>query len=86
MMGTEKTYHQQQYVCVGLRQHRRRDGTISVLAEWQSECAQCGDRFSFFIPSLSGKFMPNRRCRQHKRPGVRVSPKSETQIKPGEDS
>jgi hypothetical protein len=72
---TSQTYHGQHYELVRRDPYTRRDGTLSTLAVWRSHCAQCGEPFELRTPANSSKFVPNRRCQAHKRPGVRAKPK-----------
>ncbi len=62
----------QRYRCIGIEPHTRADGSATSLATWESECAECGDTFSFETPELASKFNPNRRCEKHRRRGVKV--------------
>ena len=71
-MALEHDYHGQHYRLAGERQHIRRDGALTTLAIWRSHCATCGEPFEFLLPVKATKFMPSRRCRMHKKPGVRV--------------
>lgn len=63
----------QTYRCVGEEPYTRRDGTDTTLMVWESECAKCGQAFKFKTPVAASKFIPNRRCAKHKRPGARVA-------------
>ena len=67
-----KTFKGQVYVEVERFDRERRDGTKAEIIRWHSECAECGQPFTFTTPAKSGKFEPNRRCQTHKRPGQRV--------------
>lgn len=69
----DKTVRGQAYVCIGIEPHEKRDGGRTLLARWQSTCAECGEPFSFTMPLLAARFEPNRRCTKHKRPGQRVT-------------
>jgi hypothetical protein len=73
---TSQTYRGQHYELMRQDPYTRRDGTLTTLAVWRSHCAQCGDSFELRTPVKSSKFVPNRRCQAHKRPGVRVKPKA----------
>jgi hypothetical protein len=70
---TRRISDRQLYTLVASEPFIRRDGRQTVLAIWQSHCAQCGQCFEFKRPTRAVKFQPNRRCQLHKRPGVRVS-------------
>lgn len=74
-LGEAQDYKGQGYVCVAVSPHTRRDGSPTVLLGWESECAECGETFSFKTPN-TGKFEPNRRCQAHRKPGLR--PKTDT--------
>lgn len=37
---------------------------------WQSDCAECGEAFTTI--TAGGKFEPSRRCKEHRRPGLKV--------------
>ncbi len=71
-VGTIVSFHDQQYRCVRTEPYYRPDRTRSDLAEWVSECADCGASFRFRTPVRVRSFVPNRRCDKHKRPGVPV--------------
>lgn len=68
----DRTFNGQQYKFVELVPHTRTDGSATELAVWSSACADCGELFEVRTPARSKKFIPNRRCTIHKRPGVRV--------------
>lgn len=70
MIGAERLHKEQRYTCVASVPFTRRDGTVSAVLTWQSDCAECGAAFSF--KTGASKFDPNRRCAKHKRPGQRV--------------
>lgn len=70
MMNRE--YHGQTYKVIGSFERERRDGTIATILTWTSDCASCGEPFTFTTPAKASKFQPNRRCQKHKRPGQRV--------------
>jgi hypothetical protein len=61
----------QTYRLLALEPVRRHDGQPAVLTVWSSHCADCGEPFRFKL-SVRARFVPNRRCRLHARPGVRV--------------
>ena len=67
-----RTYRGQTYALIRSRPYIRRDGSTTELFIWRGHCAECGTAFGFSTPALSSKFEPNRRCREHRRPGVRV--------------
>jgi hypothetical protein len=39
---------------------------------WRSRCPTCAEPFEIRTPTAASKFSSNRRCPQHRRPGVRV--------------
>lgn len=69
-MGAAREHKGQRYTCTAAVPFTRRDGTVSAVLTWQSDCAECGAAFSFKMGAT--KFEPNRRCAKHKRPGQRV--------------
>lgn len=69
---TIRAYKGQLYVRVDDVPHRTRDGRDTLLTRWWSTCADCGAAFVFATSSLARKFQPNRRCANHKRPGIRA--------------
>jgi hypothetical protein len=72
MSGLIRTFDGQRYELIGDQPYMRRDGTETTLSVWRSRCAQCGEPFEVRTPTASAKFVPNRRCPKHKRPGARV--------------
>lgn len=62
----------QWFVEVERKLHRRRDGILTTLIVWRSQCCECGSYFTFTAPALASKFQPNRRCAMHHQPGVPV--------------
>ncbi len=67
-IGEVKDYKDQKYLCTAVSPYTRRDGTQSALLVWESQCAECGEVFTFKTPN-GEKFEPNRRCQEHRRPG-----------------
>jgi len=59
---TRRISDRQLYTLVASEPFIRRDGRQTVLAIWQSHCAQCGQCFEFKRPTRAVKFQPNRRC------------------------
>lgn len=72
IFAESRVYRGQEYRPIYTRPHRRKDGSETVLAIWESDCSTCGEPFTVATPLFSIKFMPNRRCQRHKRPGQRV--------------
>lgn len=72
MMGTIRMHKGQRYFVADTFTRQRAGGTLAVVLVWASNCADCGAKFEFSTPAASSKWEPNRRCDQHKRPGVRV--------------
>lgn len=66
---TVETYKGQTYVAVGTVPHYCRDGRETTLSRWMSWCIQCSEPFMFTTPTQRSKFQPNRRCKEHRRPG-----------------
>jgi hypothetical protein len=71
--STTKFYDGQRYELVRTEPYTRTDGGETELSIWQSECPVCGGAFEVRTPARARKFEPNRRCRKHRRPGVRVN-------------
>ena len=68
----------QRYEAIGVVEHVRLDGEPTRLVIWQSRCAECGARFEF---KTSAHSLPqNRRCDEHRRPGVKVDPERRRRI------
>jgi hypothetical protein len=74
LIGKQKMFQGQVYLCIDIEPHTCRDGRETRLAVWRSACAECGGPFVFRLPVSHRKFMPSRRCTKHRRPGVRVWP------------
>lgn len=70
-LGTLLMVDGQRFEVVGLVDHRRRDGTPTVLIRWASHCAECGQPFTQ-TTSMTAK-NPNRRCPMHHAPGLPVT-------------
>lgn len=70
MMVAVREHKGQRYTCTAAVPFTRKDGTLSAVLTWQSDCAECGAAFSFKMGAT--KFEPNRRCRKHSQPGNRV--------------
>lgn len=71
-VSEKRTHDGQEFVCVAIEPYVRQDGTETELAVWQAGCARCGQPFQIRVPRASPKFVPNRRCPKHHRPGSRV--------------
>jgi hypothetical protein len=65
----------QRYDWVRSDAYTRLDGTETSLLVWRSACPVCGEPFEIRTPASTSRFQPNRRCTQHKRPGIRVNPR-----------
>ena len=74
-IGSTKIDRGQTFVCIGMFNHRRQDGSETVLAIWEGECSVCLAPFHFTAPSKATEFHPNRRCQTHKRPGCLAKPR-----------
>ena len=72
VLGTLLMIDGQRFEVVELIPHRRRDGQQTVLINWASHCARCGQPFRQST-SMTAKF-PNRRCQEHHAPGLPVTP------------
>ena len=70
--GMQKIFDGQVYKLARTEPYTRRDGSQTMLTVWRSHCADCGEVFELRTPTASSRFEPNRRCRNHKRPGVKV--------------
>lgn len=69
MRPADRVYRNQEYWLVDSRPYTRRDGSPTTLALWKSYCPACGEPFEFTLPGEAKKFIPIRRCTEHKRPG-----------------
>jgi hypothetical protein len=66
--GAMIDYKGQRYVAARVEPHRRQDGNSTSLIVWSTHCAACGSAMEF---KTSLKFSsPNRRCVEHRKPGV----------------
>jgi hypothetical protein len=70
--GASARYKGQIYFCGGLRPHTRKDGIVSELRAWRTECADCGETFVFSASATAKAISPNRRCKAHAKPGIAV--------------
>lgn len=70
-VGTVLLVDCQSFEVVGIKPHRRRDDTPTVLITWAGHCAACGRTFTQ-TTGLVAK-TPNRRCPLHHAPGVPVN-------------
>lgn len=52
----------QRYVWVGDYAHTRRDGKISIMASWQTNCRQCSAQFILHHPQRPAPTYPVRNC------------------------
>lgn len=69
MSGEVRSYRGQRYRPIGEHDHVKADGSQVRVADWETECAQCGITFRLFT---TAKWEPNRRCGACKAPGKRV--------------
>lgn len=67
-----RLYNGQLYVAIATRPHTCLDGRETILAIWESACADCGAAFTTTTPLHASRFEPSRRCQRHKRPGQPV--------------
>lgn len=67
-----RAYKGQLYYFDRTEPYTRVDGSQTQLHVWVSHCAHCGEPFECRTPAKAGRFQPNRRCAEHKRPGSRV--------------
>jgi hypothetical protein len=65
----------QEFLCVGFKPHRKRDGTETQLAVVKAKCARCRKTFLQDMAVMGARFYPNRRCEAHRRPGLKVGRK-----------
>lgn len=74
VVGLRFEFRGQLYVVTGLRPYERRDGSLTVLADIGSHCADCGAWFAASVPATAtaARIVPNRRCDVHKARGRRV--------------
>jgi hypothetical protein len=68
-LGEIREHKGQRYVCTSVSPYTRRDGTQTTVLVWESQCAECGETFTFKTPNRE-RFEPNRRCHAHKKPGI----------------
>ncbi len=80
--GRQRKFHDQVYLCIGIEPYTRVDGSTTKLALWRSACAECGRPFICRAPATARRFEPNRRCKAHQQPGVRVGPRPERRKSP----
>jgi hypothetical protein len=65
------------YECVATDSYENRRGDIVPCWILESRCADCGAPFTFMVGRASLRRRQwNRRCEDHKRPGVRAVPKT----------
>jgi hypothetical protein len=74
--GDFKMFQGQRYECISTRPYVRRDGVEVTLGSWRSHCATCGLPFEFELTveawDREGFRGTIRRCKQHRRPGLKV--------------
>lgn len=69
-IGDKVTSSNFEYEFLGIVDHTCRDGRDVKLGHWQGTCANCAEPFTFMA---RGRAIPeNRRCDEHKQPGVKV--------------
>jgi len=66
-------YRNQHYELIGSEPYRRRDGELSVILTWQSQCPECGATFTT-TSGLVTRYL-TRRCPSHHKAGKPVSGK-----------
>ncbi|GAB7550709.1 hypothetical protein NRB_02030 [Novosphingobium sp. 11B] len=60
----------QRFDAVSSEPYRRLDGEMVTLTNWSAQCATCGEEF---LQSTAPSRWPElRRCKAHRKPGVRV--------------
>lgn len=69
-IGTEVLLEGQPYNLVDVEPYTRLDGVRSKVLIWEAPCSVCGDLFRVSIP-VGGSSGPNRRCKEHRKPGIR---------------
>jgi hypothetical protein len=73
----EHFYRGQRYVRQNESPYIRDDGTKTKIAEWETECATCGEPFVFATTAkIRHLRWPPRRCKKHRQPGVKVAEKN----------
>lgn len=71
-VGNVITFDGQRYVLMEHRLHyRKRDSEPTVILSWESQCADCGAKFSTTTP-LTAQYI-TRRCKKHRKPGRPVA-------------
>jgi hypothetical protein len=71
-MSRVEVYRGQQYRLVAVEPYVRRDGIARQLEVWESDCAKCGAVFTYKTTAFGHTNSPNRRCKEHRRPGSKV--------------
>lgn len=65
-MNEIREHRGQKYWFRGLVGHERADGSMTLLAQWETACAECG---APFLVKTTQKWEPAKRCANHRRPG-----------------
>ena len=74
-VGDRIERHGQVYRCTSIKPYVTKAGEQSAIADWQSECATCGQAFA--VQTGVKNFYPqNTRCQKHKNPRVPSSSKA----------
>ena len=73
----DQMFRGQKYTYCGVTPYIKADGTETLLLEWSSHCAECGASFKVLTTGRAGEPIrePSRRCAEHRKRGVRVSPR-----------
>lgn len=71
-IGAVLFYKGQSYKVVGLVPHRTYDGRVLDLVELSTHCAECAVEFTTRVPADRPFVAASRRCKTHRKPGVRV--------------
>jgi len=65
-MTGERKHRGQRYRFCGTVPHRKADGSVTTLDEWETDCADCGAAFRL---RTTAKWEPTKRCEAHRKPG-----------------
>lgn len=71
-IGDMLVYKGARYQCVAVRPYTRKDGELTEIATMRALCADCGKPYEYETSRYYRSFSPIRRCKDHRRMGVRV--------------
>ena len=73
MAGKKIQFKDQRYMLIGSEPYRKRNGELSVILTWQSQCPECGEFFTT-TSALVARYLI-RRCKKHRKAGRPVTKK-----------